>query len=78
MYRALVYIHRKMHHVVQTHTIIDQAIADTRTRNNLTVRAHNVPASAPRPRSYNYIFKVLFTAPSWYLFAIGFGHMSIF
>lgn len=78
MYRALVYIHRKMHHVVQTHTIIDQAIADTRTRNNLTVRAHNVPASAPRPRSYNYIFKVLFTAPSRYVFSIGFGHMSIF
>lgn len=48
-----------------------------RTRNNLTVSTHNVHATAPRARSYNYIFKVLFTAPSWYVFSIGFGHMSI-
>merc|ERR1712134_174477 len=48
------------------------------TRNNLTVPTHNVHAAAPRSRSYNYIFKVLFTAPSWYVFSIGFGHVSIF
>lgn len=49
-----------------------------RTRDNLAASTHNIPATAPRSCSYNYIFKVLFTAPSWYLFAIGFGHMSIF
>ena len=56
----------------------DQPTVYARARNNLTVHTHNVHASAPRPRSYNYIFKVLFTAPSWYVFSIGFGHMSIF
>merc|ERR1711990_186913 len=53
-----------------------RAIVYDRTRNNLTVSTHNVHATAPRARSYNYIFKVLFTAPSWYVFSIGFGHMS--
>ena len=55
-----------------------QAIVHAHTHDNLTVRTHNVHATAPRSRSYNYIFKVLFTAPSWYVFSIGFGHMSIF
>ena len=55
-----------------------QAIVHVRTHDNLTVPTHNVHAAAPRSRSYNYIFKVLFTAPSWYVFSIGFGHMSIF
>lgn len=55
-----------------------RAIVYDRTRNNLTVSTHNVHATAPRARSYNYIFKVLFTAPSWYVFSIGFGHMSTF
>ena len=67
-----------MHHIVQAHTTVGESIVDARTRDNLTAHTHNVPAYAPRPRSYNYIFKVLFTAPSWYVFSIGFGHMSIF
>ena len=78
MYCTIVCSHRKMHHVIRTHTIVDQATVYARARNNLTLHTHNVHASAPRPRSYNYIFKVLFTAPSWYVFSIGFGHMSIF
>ena len=55
-----------------------QATVHAHTHDNLTVPTHNVHAAAPRSRSYNYIFKVLFTAPSWYVFSIGFGHMSIF
>ena len=46
--------------------------------NNLTILTHDVQLIASNSCSYNYIFKVLFTTPSWYLFSIGFGHVSIF
>ena len=46
--------------------------------NNLTSTAFYVHSIAQNSCSYNYIFKVLFTTPSGYLFSIGFGHISIF
>ena len=49
-----------------------------RNRNNLTGIALYVHITVPNSCSYNYIFKVLFTTPSWYLFSIVFGHVSIF
>ena len=58
--------------------ILVRTIVHGCTCNNLTTSTHNIHATAPRARSYNYIFKVLFTAPSWYMFSIGFGHISIF
>ena len=57
---------------------LHHTIVYARTRNNLAVPTCNILAAAPTSCSYNYIFKDLFTAPSWYLFSIGFGHMSIF
>ena len=47
---------------------------------HVTISKHtrNVRDTVSNSCSYNYIFKVLFTTPSWYLFSIGFGHISVF
>ena len=47
-------------------------------RNNLTYIPVYVHIAAQNSCSCNYIFKVLFTAPSRYLFPTGFGHISMF
>ncbi len=47
------------------------------THDNLDTYTHEFRCNAPNSRSYNYIFKVLFTTPSWYVFSIGFGHLSM-
>ena len=65
-------------HCTHTHQLHTHTFAYDCTRNNLAVTTCNIHAAAPMSCSYNYIFKVLFIAPSWYLFSIGFGHMSIF
>ena len=44
----------------------------------ISKHTHNVRDTVSNSCSYNYIFKVLFTTPSWYVFSIGFGHMSKF
>ena len=77
-YRTSVCMHSEMHHLVHTCMFRVQSVMHGHTRNNLAASTHNIHATAPRSCSYNYIFKVLFTAPSWYVFSIGFGHMSIF
>ena len=76
-YRTSVCMHSEMHHLVHTCMFRVQSVMHGHTRNNLAASTHNIHATAPRSCSYNYIFKVLFTAPSWYVFSIGFGHMSI-
>lgn len=60
------------------HRLAAVANAHQLTCDNLTIPTHNVRDVASNSRSYNYIFKVLFTTPSWYLFSIGFGHISVF
>lgn len=71
------HVRKEASHNIYTHVGTSPAMC-AHSRNNLAVPTHNIHAAVPRSCSYNYIFKVLFTAPSWYLFAIGFGHMSIF
>ena len=77
-YRTSVCMHSEMHHLVHTCMFRVQSVMHGHTRNNLAASTHNIHATAPRSCSYNYIFKVLFTAPSWYLFSIGIGHISMF
>lgn len=48
------------------------------THVTISKHTHNVRDTVSNSCSYNYIFKVLFTTPSWYVFSIGFGHMSKF
>ena len=72
------HVRKEASHGISTHNRIFPPEVCVHARDNLAVPTHNVPAAAPESCSYNYIFKVLFTAPSWYLFAIGFGHMSVF
>ena len=74
-------IHNKIHYDVHT---VDPGRAlqlDVRHSNShvtISQHTHNVRYIASNSRSYNYIFKVLFTTPSWYLFSIGFGHVPMF
>lgn len=66
----VLHVRKKMHHVVYEcalTTINDSAVAYQHTRSNLTSTAHDVRCDVPTSCSYNYIFKVLFTTPSWYL-----------
>ena len=67
-HRTYVCMYGKKHHITYTHTAGYSPTMYAHARNNLAVPTHNIPAAAPRSCSYNYIFKVLFTAPSWYLF----------
>ena len=53
-------------------------IAYQHSYNNLSSITRYVRIAVPNSCSYNYISKVLFTTPSWYLLTIGFGHMYAF
>ena len=58
-------IHASTHIMIYTHT-----------HGNFIVCIRIVHCIAPKSQSYNYIFKFLFTTPSWYVFPIGVGHIS--
>lgn len=67
-----------MHHSRLQYAKQNSTARNCTRSNNLGTPTHELHCSAPNSRSYNYIFKVLFTTPSWYVFPIGFGHMSRF
>ena len=77
---TIIDIHRYSHQTVSRKRCIHVHIHYTRPRiqHNLGTYTRCVHCIAPNSRSYNYIFKVLFTTPSWYLFSIGFGHILAF
>ena len=52
-------------------------MTNTCTYNNFAAAVSFVHCIAPESQSYNYIFKFLFTTPSWYVFPIGVRHIPI-